>query len=57
VWTLAAWCETRADFRNFRVDRIRGLELLAEGFRDEAGRSLADFMRQYDRECDHEGGG
>jgi predicted DNA-binding transcriptional regulator YafY len=22
VWTLAAWCEAREDFRNFRIDRI-----------------------------------
>src|SRR3990167_1723307 len=23
VWTLAAWCETRHDFRNFRLDRMK----------------------------------
>src|SRR5689334_18876454 len=34
VWTLAAWCETRADFRNFRLDRIEALEVLEERFRD-----------------------
>jgi len=22
VWTLAAWCELRQDFRNFRLDRV-----------------------------------
>lgn len=27
---LAAWCETRADFRHFRLDRIRLVELLDE---------------------------
>jgi predicted DNA-binding transcriptional regulator YafY len=27
---LVAWCELRNDFRNFRVDRIRALTILAE---------------------------
>jgi len=45
VWTLAAWCEHRGDFRNFRLDRIEGLRLEAERFRDEPGRTLADFQR------------
>ena len=45
VWTLAAWCELRGDFRNFRVDRIERAEPLEERFRDEPGRSLADLWR------------
>jgi predicted DNA-binding transcriptional regulator YafY len=45
VWTLAAWCETRQDFRNFRVDRIEQLEPLDDTFRDEPGRTLADLFR------------
>jgi predicted DNA-binding transcriptional regulator YafY len=45
VWTLAAWCETRNEFRNFRVDRIRRLAVLDERFRDEAGKTLADLLR------------
>jgi predicted DNA-binding transcriptional regulator YafY len=45
VWTVAAWCEERADFRNFRVDRIQNLALLDERFRDEAGKTLADMSR------------
>ncbi len=48
VWTLAAWCEYREDFRNFRVDRIRTLDVVDERFRDEPGRSLADLFRSYD---------
>ena len=47
VWTLAAWCETRADFRSFRVDRITALVVLEERFRDEPGRGLADLFRRY----------
>ena len=47
VWTLAAWCETRQDFRSFRVDRIEALELLDQRFRDEPGCSLADLLRRF----------
>ncbi len=46
VWTLAAWCEHRQDFRSFRVDRIAGITVLDGRFRDEPGRSLADLLRQ-----------
>ena len=45
VWTLAAWCETREGFRNFRVDRIQHLEVLAHTFRDEPGKTLPDMFR------------
>ena len=47
VWTLAAWCETRQDFRSFRVDRIKALQVLDQRFRDEPGRTLADLMRRF----------
>jgi predicted DNA-binding transcriptional regulator YafY len=50
VWTLAAWCEARAGFRNFRVDRIVELQVLDERFRDEAGKTLADLFRQVETE-------
>lgn len=46
VWTLAGWCELRDDFRTFRLDRIRSLDLEDRTFRDEPGRTLADFMRR-----------
>ena len=45
VWTLAAWCEHRAAFRSFRIDRMRTLDVLDEVFRDEPGRTLPDFLR------------
>jgi predicted DNA-binding transcriptional regulator YafY len=45
VWTLAAWCEQRSDFRTFRVDRITYVRSLEERFRDEPGRTLADLAR------------
>lgn len=46
VWTLAAWCEARRDFRSFRVDRIQSCEVLEEGFQQESGKTLADFLRK-----------
>jgi len=46
VWTLAAWCEKRQDFRSFRVDRIAALEVLDLRFPDEPGKTLADLLRQ-----------
>jgi predicted DNA-binding transcriptional regulator YafY len=46
VWTLAAWCEAREDFRSFRVDRIERLQPLDERFRDETGKTLADLFRR-----------
>ena len=46
VWTLAAWCETRQGFRNFRIDRITGVDVLDERFRDEPGKTLADLLRE-----------
>jgi predicted DNA-binding transcriptional regulator YafY len=50
VWTLAAWCETRQDFRSFRVDRIEALTVLDERFRDEPGKTLADLKRRFEAE-------
>ena len=46
VWTLAAWCELRTDFRNFRADRITAIADCGDRFRDEPGRTLRDFLRQ-----------
>jgi predicted DNA-binding transcriptional regulator YafY len=46
AWTLAAWCELRHDFRNFRLDRIASAEILSETFRPEPGKTLHDFMQQ-----------
>lgn len=46
VWTLAAWCESREAFRNFRLDRIDSLQKQGGSFRDESGKTLADFLRE-----------
>jgi len=43
VWTLTAWCETRDDFRVFRVDLIETASALPELFVDEPGKRLSDY--------------
>lgn len=52
VWTLGAWCETRTDFRSFRVDRMREVSMLDERFHDEPGRTLADLFRKSEAEVE-----
>ncbi|UWR54033.1 YafY family transcriptional regulator [Phaeobacter inhibens] len=44
VWTLTAWCETREDFRVFRVDLIEAATPLPELFVDEPGKRLMDYQ-------------
>jgi len=39
------WCERRADFRTFRIDRVTHVQCLDDRFRDEPGRTLADLAR------------
>jgi predicted DNA-binding transcriptional regulator YafY len=46
VWTLAAWCELRDDFRNFRVDRVRQPRL-GEQFEAEPAKSLETFLARF----------
>ena len=46
VWLLSAWCETRKDFRNFRLDRMRRLAILDDTFSDEPGKRLSDLLRR-----------
>ena len=43
VWTLAAWCELRDDFRSFRVDRIRAPRL-GDTFPDEPAKALEAYL-------------
>ncbi len=52
VRVLAAWCELRGDFRHFRIDRIGGIEALAERL----PRRRRALMREWRRlECLAEG--
>ncbi|MBL8560768.1 MAG: YafY family transcriptional regulator [Gemmobacter sp.] len=50
VWTLAAYCEAREDFRAFRVDRIVAVQDTGERFPEEPGRSLADYRARIEAE-------
>jgi len=50
TWTLAAWCEMRVGFRNFRLDRISE-PALGDPFDDEPGRTLRDLLAQYGPEA------
>ena len=43
-WTLAAWCELRNEFRNFRLDRVQAFALLERQFVSQPGQQLADFF-------------
>lgn len=43
TWVLAAWCETREDFRSFRLDRVQRMSEQAH-YPDRNGRRLNDFV-------------
>jgi predicted DNA-binding transcriptional regulator YafY len=43
IWTLAAWCELRNDFRSFRVDRITQPRL-GDEFDEEPQKSLEVYL-------------
>jgi len=47
VWTLAAWCELRNDYRNFRIDRIQKLEELDRKFEETKEISLQTMFEMY----------
>jgi len=44
TWTLAAWCELRGDYRDFRIDRIHAIELTAELIPADATISLETYL-------------
>lgn len=48
VWTLLAWCELRADFRMFRLDRMAGVAPAGRRFKPSPERSLATMLRRYE---------
>ncbi|HEY0180269.1 MAG TPA: YafY family protein [Dokdonella sp.] len=52
VWTLGAWCRLRADFRNFRPDRIGTFEPTGEIFVETEARGLAGYMSRVGGEVD-----
>lgn len=44
VWTLGAWCETRQDFRSFRLDRMEKITVSETHFPLETGKGLSDYL-------------
>ncbi len=50
VWTLAAWCELRKDFRTFRIDRMQDVRVLGREFIQKKGQRLEDYLRQVTRQ-------
>lgn len=44
TWLVLGWCELRQDFRSFRLDRCLQVELLAEIFALEPGKTLDDYL-------------
>jgi predicted DNA-binding transcriptional regulator YafY len=48
-WTLAAWCELRDDFRNFRTDRIRRLRIEERTFELVSPCTLEDYVRKMEK--------
>ncbi len=47
VWLLTTWCELRADFRDFRVDRIEKSETQPGRFEAEADKSLETYAARF----------
>jgi len=45
-WLLVIWCETRQDFRSFRLDRIEALSFLDQTFPQDPKRNLAAYKKQ-----------
>lgn len=47
VWTCTAWCEARQDFRAFRIDRIKTCHKTSDYYRNEPGKTYADYLTQF----------
>lgn len=48
AWYMVGWCRLRQDYRHFRIDRIRRLELSPMVFAPREDFSLAEHMRESD---------
>jgi predicted DNA-binding transcriptional regulator YafY len=46
AWYLVAWCRVRADLRQFKLERIRRLELLGERFAPRPDFSLPRYLEE-----------
>ena len=46
AWYLVAWCRLRQDYRYFKLERVRGLEVLHERFAARPDFSLRDYLEK-----------
>lgn len=46
AWYLVAWCRLRTDYRSFKLERIRGLEVLADRFGARPEFSLRAYLER-----------
>ena len=56
TWTLSAWCELRNDFRDFRLDRVSEMQILADLYPKEEGKTLEEFFRRVEAEAEGRNG-
>lgn len=52
AWYLVAWCRLRQDYRHFRIDRIRHLELRPERFEHRPDFNLATHLEDHGAQRD-----
>lgn len=50
AWHFIGWCRLRKDYRDFRLDRIRRLQLLDESFDENPHPSLTEYIAQLTHE-------
>lgn len=55
VWTCSAWCELRAGFRAFRIDRIEHCSETGRHFAPEAGKTIEDYLAHVADQLDAKG--
>lgn len=46
TWLLTAWCESRNQFRNFRLDRLSAARRTGASFVSERGKRFEDYLKQ-----------
>lgn len=54
VWTMTCWCESRDDFRSFRIDRITDCHRTGGYFDDEGGKLFARYLAKVHAELTRE---
>jgi len=50
TWYLIAWCQLRKDYRNFRTDRIRNMQVTSSSYDKSKHISLQEYLERYNLE-------